>query len=86
MSKQCQRISWLDSTGQPSLIHATVDGKTTVCGGHDEYISNRHLIKAPSKIKGFRNYCRICFKDGGKVISWDKRCKQYDVKGDSNDI
>ena len=71
-----RRISWLDSVGVPSLIHLTVDGKDTKCGGHEEYVANRQLVKVPRKKRGVSNYCRVCFKTGGKTMPWDERCKE----------
>jgi hypothetical protein len=76
-----KRIAWVDSSGMSSLVHATHDGVTTACGGHDEYISGRQLAKAPSKKRGRSNYCPHCFKDGGKSSEWDSRCIDVDWEG-----
>lgn len=71
------RISWSDSAGQPSLIHATMDGIDTMCGEHDYYIANRALVRACRKHLGRSRYCSRCFCDGVRHnIPWDSRCIQ----------
>lgn len=69
-----KRISWSDSSSQPSCIHLTEDGKETLCGGHAEHIAGRTLIVAPNRKLGFSNFCGVCFKNGGKTLKWDERC------------
>lgn len=69
-----RRIAWLDSCSMPSHVHLTVDGVDTVCGGHAEYIAGRVLAKTPKKRDGRTNFCRICFRNGGKSAPWDERC------------
>ena len=74
LAENTVRISWLDSTGQPSCVHLTVDGKETICGNHSEHISTRTLIQGPKRKHGFSNFCGVCFKNGGKEVMWDTRC------------
>lgn len=69
------RISWLDSTKEPSHIHLTADGVETLCGNHAEWIANRVLKRSPSKDHGRTNYCRVCFKNGGKSLPWSEKCQ-----------
>jgi hypothetical protein len=76
------RISWIDSSGQPSHIHLTEDGVRTLCDAgsddHAHYISSRKLAKSPNRIGGRSHYCRTCFVGSGKKHSkslpWDVRC------------
>lgn len=84
MSTTITRIAWIDSVGQPSHIHLTTDGKTTLCGGHDEYISGRTLARSPRKTAGRSNYCSRCCKLAGKKaksLPWDSRCKDVEWVG-----
>ena len=69
-----RKIGWLDSAGMPSHTHLTDDGVDTICGEHDEYIAGRQLVMTPKRTQGRSNFCRRCFKEGGKSLSWDKRC------------
>lgn len=82
------RIAWIDSAGQPSHIHLTADGKTTLCdaGGadHSHYIAHRTLAKSPRKTAGRSNYCSHCCKLAGKKaksLPWDSRCKDVEWVG-----
>ena len=70
-----RKIGWLDSAGFPSHTHLTEDGIDTLCKDHADYIQNRTLIKTPKKVSGFSNFCRVCFKKGGKNLQWDVRCR-----------
>ena len=70
------RISWIDSAHMPSHIHLTADSVETLCGDHAEFIANRVLKRSPSKERGQSNYCRICFKNGGKSLPWNEKCKE----------
>jgi hypothetical protein len=72
------RISWLDSTGQSSRIHATRDGVDTICGHHEEYIAERMLVKAPKKKHGWTNYCSVCFKNLNHTLPRDARCRDLE--------
>jgi hypothetical protein len=73
---QGNRIGWLDSTGEPSHVHRTVDGGTnTVCGHtprNPEYESKAWKItnKIPRKKQGRSNFCSVCFSVGGKSLPW----------------
>ena len=60
------KIGWIDSCGQPSHVHKTLDGIDTACGRHSEYIAGRKLAVVPRKLAGRSRFCRVCFKDGGK--------------------
>ena len=73
---QRRKIGWLDSADMPSHTHLTDDGVDTICGNHDEFIAGRTLIQTPKRNKGRSNFCRRCFKDGGKALGWDKRCQE----------
>lgn len=66
------KVSWRDSVGLPSYIHAMEKGrKDTCCGGHDVYIMRRVLMRAPKKRKGVSNYCQVCFSQGrAKSMPW----------------
>jgi len=70
------RIGWLDSTKTPSHIHRTVDGgQTTVCGHtprNPEYeiVMWKITRNIPKKKHGMSNFCRTCFKNGGKSLPW----------------
>lgn len=75
LDKRMRKISWADSTGQPSNIHLTIDGRDTLCGGSAMYISGRKLAIAPKKHQGRSKFCRVCFQNGGKNLPWDERCQ-----------
>lgn len=64
------RIGWLDSVNMPAHIHKTNDdGKTTVCGHHPLSEPNWKITsRVPRKVRGSSQYCRECFKDGGKSL------------------
>jgi len=70
------RIGWKDSCGMPSHIHRTIDGgQTTVCGHqprNPEYEATMWVItrNVSKKKLGISNYCRTCFKNGGKNLPW----------------
>ena len=70
------KISWVDSAGQPSFIHlvAVAGGADTACKGHDLYIRERVLQRSPQKKSGRSNFCKVCFRGGGKANPWDPRC------------
>ena len=76
-----KRIGWVDSCGQPSRVHKTLDGIDTACGGHAEYVKGRKLAVVPSKHAGRSRFCRACFKDGGKALPWDPRCANVEWIG-----
>jgi hypothetical protein len=69
-----KRIGWLDSVGDPSLIHKTMDdGDTTICGHNLKLAKSWEITdEIPRHIKGCSNYCRICFKRGGKTLPFIK--------------
>jgi hypothetical protein len=69
-----KRIAWLDSANMPSHIHKTYDGGvTTVCGHKPRSEKNWTITDdIPRKRGGFSNYCRVCFKNGGKFIPFIK--------------
>lgn len=71
MEVKMQRISWLDSCKMPARIHLTSDdGQTTVCGHTPRSKKNWQITSAvPRNIRGSR-YCKICFKNGGKILPW----------------
>ena len=70
------KISWIDSAGQASFIHlvAVAGGTDTLCKGHDLYIRERVLQRSPQKKSGRSNFCKVCFRGGGKANPWDSRC------------
>lgn len=75
ISVEGKRIGWLDSVRMPAHIHRTTDeGQTTVCGHPcgENFASGRWVMDStvPRKIRGQSQYCRICFKNGGKTLPW----------------
>ena len=76
-----RKIGWIDSCGQPSRVHKTVDGIDTICGGHADYIANRRLAVTPKKHSGHSRFCRRCFSSGGKSLPWDSRCSVVEWNG-----
>ena len=69
-----KRIGWLDSANMPARIHMTLDdGETTVCGHKPRSEKNWKITdKVPRKTMGFSQYCRVCFKNGGKTLPFVK--------------
>lgn len=74
MSQKMFKISWRDSVGWPSLIHLTIDGKDTLCGGHGFYLEHREWIRVRKKNGGLSNYCRECFQQQKKSLPWHPSC------------
>lgn len=66
------KVIWLDSANMFSRIHITLDyGRTTLCGHQIAKEKNWRLIpEGPGKRGGYTNYCKVCFADIRKSISW----------------
>lgn len=78
--QQVYKVSWLDSAGQPSVIHATCDGQDTLCGGHDMYLRERRRAKSPRKYHGYSNFCLVCFKQNKKSIPWHESMPDHAMR------
>lgn len=65
------KVSWRDSIGFLSHIHAT-DSQELLChkGEFPPWSTNNRLVKSPKKKGGRSNYCPECFRQIKKSIPW----------------
>lgn len=74
MSKN-YKVSWLDSSKQPSARHLTLDKLITLCGHNFNQMFDNNTweyYKSPAKKQGRSNFCIVCFTQGNKNSKWLK--------------